>query len=64
MIFGFSDNIANIDESYVKIRDFDDTKLLHLIEGEVVIVGKGLIKTRNEIMESIRKKDDIEFDFE
>lgn len=64
MIFGFSDNIENIDESYVKIRDFDDTKLLHLIEGEIVIVGKGLIKTRNEIMESIRKKDDIEFNFE
>ena len=62
MLFGLADNIENMEECYVKIKNFNDEYLTKLIEEEVLLLGKRLIETKKETIEDIRKRDGIEFD--
>ena len=62
MLFGLADNIENMEECYVKIKNFNDEYLTKLIEEEVLLLGKRLIENKKETIEAIRKRDGIEFD--
>ncbi len=64
MSFGISNTVEDLEGEFKKLKYFENTGFSDSAKFEASIVAKTLIEIKNETIESIRKKDGIDFNFE
>lgn len=64
MNFGVSSTVENLEENFIELKCFENSVFYNSAIFEASIVAKTLINIKNETIESIRKKDGIDFNLE